>query len=143
MDRYTQVFVYSKSTINLSHALARAPVAGLEPVTEESLQISGLFNTGDCRLSGPFSSQGVGCEARTRDGRFPAHPQVILPFSQQGHEVWFLPIASPQQGDFRLSGPTSGQDAGSGARTRDRRVTAEGSQGGLANHCVTVARSTK
>ncbi|GFO09909.1 hypothetical protein PoB_003641400 [Plakobranchus ocellatus] len=32
--------------------------------------------------------------------------------------------ASPQQGDLRLSGPPSGQGAGSGARTRDRRVPA-------------------
>ncbi|GFN78078.1 hypothetical protein PoB_000458400 [Plakobranchus ocellatus] len=40
--------------------------------------------------------------------------------------VWFiLCIASPQQGDFRLSGPPSGQGAGGGARTRDRRVPAD------------------
>ncbi|GFO42694.1 hypothetical protein PoB_006919900 [Plakobranchus ocellatus] len=32
---------------------------------------------------------------------------------------------SPQQGDFRLSGPPSGQGAGGGARTRDRRVPAD------------------
>ncbi|GFO11197.1 Gc-rich sequence DNA-binding factor 1 [Plakobranchus ocellatus] len=32
---------------------------------------------------------------------------------------------SPQQGDLRLSGPPSGQGAGSGARTRDRRVPAD------------------
>ncbi|GFN87038.1 hypothetical protein PoB_001354400 [Plakobranchus ocellatus] len=31
----------------------------------------------------------------------------------------------PQQGDLRLSGPPSGQDAGGGARTRDRRVPAD------------------
>ncbi|GFO21869.1 hypothetical protein PoB_004837400 [Plakobranchus ocellatus] len=31
---------------------------------------------------------------------------------------------SPQQGDLRLSGPPSGQGAGSEARTRDRRVPA-------------------
>ncbi|GFN77495.1 hypothetical protein PoB_000400100 [Plakobranchus ocellatus] len=37
----------------------------------------------------------------------------------------FLYIASPQQGDLRLSGPPSGQDAGGGARTRDRRVPAD------------------
>ncbi|GFO46573.1 hypothetical protein PoB_007307800 [Plakobranchus ocellatus] len=37
----------------------------------------------------------------------------------------FLYIASPQQGDLRLSGPPSGQGAGSGARTRDRRVPAD------------------
>ncbi|GFO48048.1 hypothetical protein PoB_007455300 [Plakobranchus ocellatus] len=40
---------------------------------------------------------------------------------------WFgsLYIASPQQGDLRFQGPPSGQDAGSGARTRDRRVPAD------------------
>ncbi|GFO03311.1 hypothetical protein PoB_002981600 [Plakobranchus ocellatus] len=32
---------------------------------------------------------------------------------------------SPQQGDFRLSGPPSGQGAGDGARTRDRRIPAD------------------
>ncbi|GFO39599.1 hypothetical protein PoB_006610400 [Plakobranchus ocellatus] len=36
----------------------------------------------------------------------------------------FLYIACPQQGDLRLLGPPSGQGAGSGARTRDRRVPA-------------------
>ncbi|GFO09357.1 hypothetical protein PoB_003586200 [Plakobranchus ocellatus] len=38
---------------------------------------------------------------------------------------WVLYIASPQQGDLRLSGPPSGQGAGGGARTRDRRVPAD------------------
>ncbi|GFO14205.1 chemosensory receptor a [Plakobranchus ocellatus] len=33
--------------------------------------------------------------------------------------------ASPQQGDLRLSGPPSGQGAGGGARTRDRKVPAD------------------
>ncbi|GFO03161.1 hypothetical protein PoB_002966600 [Plakobranchus ocellatus] len=37
----------------------------------------------------------------------------------------FLYIASPQQGDLRLLSPPSGQSAGSGARTRDRRVPAD------------------
>ncbi|GFN76575.1 hypothetical protein PoB_000308100 [Plakobranchus ocellatus] len=37
----------------------------------------------------------------------------------------FLYIASPQQGDLRLSGPPSGQGAGGGARTRDRKVPAD------------------
>ncbi|GFO48542.1 hypothetical protein PoB_007504700 [Plakobranchus ocellatus] len=34
-------------------------------------------------------------------------------------------VASPQQGDLRLLGPPSGQGAGCGARTRNRRVTAD------------------
>ncbi|GFO28800.1 hypothetical protein PoB_005530500 [Plakobranchus ocellatus] len=33
--------------------------------------------------------------------------------------------ARPQQGDLRLSGPPSGQGAGGGARTHDRRVPAD------------------
>ncbi|GFN91033.1 hypothetical protein PoB_001753900 [Plakobranchus ocellatus] len=33
---------------------------------------------------------------------------------------WF----TPQQGDLRLSGPPSGQGAGGGAQTRDRKVPA-------------------
>ncbi|GFO26044.1 hypothetical protein PoB_005254900 [Plakobranchus ocellatus] len=37
----------------------------------------------------------------------------------------FLYIASPQQGDLRLSGPPSGQGAGGGTRTRDRMVPAD------------------
>ncbi|GFN85197.1 hypothetical protein PoB_001170300 [Plakobranchus ocellatus] len=40
---------------------------------------------------------------------------------------WFLVFvySSPQQGDLRLSGPPSGQGAGGGAQTRDRRVPAD------------------
>ncbi|GFO26384.1 hypothetical protein PoB_005288900 [Plakobranchus ocellatus] len=38
---------------------------------------------------------------------------------------YFFNIASPQQGDLRLSGPLSGQGAGGGARTRNRRVPAD------------------
>ncbi|GFO19675.1 hypothetical protein PoB_004618000 [Plakobranchus ocellatus] len=38
---------------------------------------------------------------------------------------WFLHRASPQRGDLRLSGPPSGQDAGGGARTRDRMIPAD------------------
>ncbi|GFO24643.1 hypothetical protein PoB_005114800 [Plakobranchus ocellatus] len=34
-------------------------------------------------------------------------------------------LAFPQQGDLRLSGPPSGQGAGGGARTRDRKVPAD------------------
>ncbi|GFN74368.1 hypothetical protein PoB_000087400 [Plakobranchus ocellatus] len=46
--------------------------------------------------------------------------------------VWFLYIASPQQGDLRLSDPPSGQGAGDGARTRDRWVSADLSADSLA-----------
>ncbi|GFN93057.1 hypothetical protein PoB_001956300 [Plakobranchus ocellatus] len=34
-------------------------------------------------------------------------------------------MLSPQQGDLRFSGPPSGQSAGGGAGTRDRRVSAD------------------
>ncbi|GFO03469.1 cathepsin-l [Plakobranchus ocellatus] len=34
-------------------------------------------------------------------------------------------MASPQQGDLKLSGPSPGQGAGGGARTRDRKVPAD------------------
>ncbi|GFO18135.1 hypothetical protein PoB_004464000 [Plakobranchus ocellatus] len=56
-------------------------------------------------------------------------------------------LASPKQGDLRLLGPPSGLDAGSGARSRNRRFSCR-SQGGLANYCATDApeeekRSTK
>ncbi|GFN83551.1 hypothetical protein PoB_001005700 [Plakobranchus ocellatus] len=47
------------------------------------------------------------------------------PISPDDTEDWFLYKASPQQGDLRLSGPPSGQDAGGGARTRDRKVPAD------------------
>ncbi|GFN82731.1 toll-like receptor g [Plakobranchus ocellatus] len=40
-------------------------------------------------------------------------------------EVWRLYIASPQQRDLRLSGPLSGQGAGSGAQTCGRDVPAD------------------
>ncbi|GFN89186.1 Atrial natriuretic peptide receptor 1 isoform x2 [Plakobranchus ocellatus] len=38
---------------------------------------------------------------------------------------WFMYIANPQQCDIRRSGPPSGQGAGGGDRTRDRRVPAD------------------
>ncbi|GFN83654.1 hypothetical protein PoB_001016000 [Plakobranchus ocellatus] len=40
---------------------------------------------------------------------------------------------------YRLSGPPSGQSAGSGARTHDRRVPADVQICGLASHCATDA----
>ncbi|GFO23376.1 hypothetical protein PoB_004988100 [Plakobranchus ocellatus] len=45
--------------------------------------------------------------------------------SQKDGELSDISQSSPQQGDLRLSGPPSGQGAGSGARTRDRRVPAD------------------
>ncbi|GFO35073.1 hypothetical protein PoB_006157800 [Plakobranchus ocellatus] len=45
-----------------------------------------------------------------------------------------LCLKSPQQGDLRLLDPPSGQGAGSGARTRDRRVTADLRAGRLTKH---------
>ncbi|GFN90065.1 hypothetical protein PoB_001657100 [Plakobranchus ocellatus] len=43
-----------------------------------------------------------------------------------GFQFSFMNVASPQQGDLRLSGPPSGQGAGGGgARTRDRKISAD------------------
>ncbi|GFN92455.1 hypothetical protein PoB_001896100 [Plakobranchus ocellatus] len=39
--------------------------------------------------------------------------------------IWTASRSHPQQGDLRLSGPASDQGAGSGARTRDRRLPAD------------------
>ncbi|GFO04717.1 hypothetical protein PoB_003122200 [Plakobranchus ocellatus] len=39
--------------------------------------------------------------------------------------VWFFVYSQSTKGDLRLSGPPSGQGAGSGARTRDRMVPAD------------------
>ncbi|GFO40777.1 hypothetical protein PoB_006728200 [Plakobranchus ocellatus] len=54
--------------------------------------------------------------------------------------------SSPQQGDLRVSGRSSSQGAGGGARTRDKRVPADPRQkgpcrchGGLASHRATDA----
>ncbi|GFO35076.1 hypothetical protein PoB_006158100 [Plakobranchus ocellatus] len=64
-----------------------------------------------------------------------SHGPIKCQFTQkfEVNLVWFLYIASPQQGDLRLSGPPSGQGAGGGARTRDRRVSADLRADSLAN----------
>ncbi|GFO13882.1 hypothetical protein PoB_004038700 [Plakobranchus ocellatus] len=49
----------------------------------------------------------------------------ILDFGRRGVLVWFLYKASPEQGDLQLSRPPSGQGAGGGIRTHDRRVRVE------------------
>ncbi|GFO50650.1 hypothetical protein PoB_007715500 [Plakobranchus ocellatus] len=49
-------------------------------------------------------------------------------WGRSGHDSYHFKILEdpgPQQGDLRLSGPPSGQGAGGGARTRDRRVPAD------------------
>ncbi|GFN77683.1 hypothetical protein PoB_000418900 [Plakobranchus ocellatus] len=48
----------------------------------------------------------------------------MITFSRYGF-LGVLYIASPQQGDLRLSGSPSGQGAGGGARTRGRIVHAD------------------
>ncbi|GFO22441.1 hypothetical protein PoB_004894600 [Plakobranchus ocellatus] len=48
-------------------------------------------------------------------------------------------LSSPQQGDLRLSSPPSGQGAGGGARTRDRRVPADLRADSDSSHCATDA----
>ncbi|GFN79366.1 glycine receptor subunit alpha-3 [Plakobranchus ocellatus] len=49
---------------------------------------------------------------------------INYPFDKQTCHLIIM-SSSPQQGDLRLSGPPSGQGAGRGARTRDRRVPAD------------------
>ncbi|GFN78492.1 hypothetical protein PoB_000499800 [Plakobranchus ocellatus] len=68
---------------------------------------------------------------------------VTAPTSSQPKKPWLLVVrrtdvalSSPQQSDLRLLSPSSGQDAGTGARTRYRRAPRR-SQGGLAHHCAT------
>ncbi|GFN95341.1 chemosensory receptor a [Plakobranchus ocellatus] len=97
---------------------------------------------GDLRLLGPPSGQGAGNGARTRDRRVPADLMAdsltfLLPTPPYYHirrarlceanQFIYIDIKGngPQQGDLRLSGPPSGQGAGSGARTRDRMVPAD------------------
>ncbi|GFO04009.1 hypothetical protein PoB_003051400 [Plakobranchus ocellatus] len=55
--------------------------------------------------------------------------------------VGFLYIASPQQGDLRLSGSMSGQGASGRTRTRDRRVPADLRADSLANEPPTAPLS--
>ncbi|GFO11057.1 hypothetical protein PoB_003756200 [Plakobranchus ocellatus] len=50
-----------------------------------------------------------------------------------------LEASSPQQGDFRLLGPPSGQGTGSGTRTRNRRAPADLRAGSLATVPPTLA----
>ncbi|GFO18313.1 hypothetical protein PoB_004481800 [Plakobranchus ocellatus] len=113
---------------------------------------------GDLRLSGPLSGQGAGGGPRTRVRRVPADLRADLLAAESptplkgvgGRFEWELPTAgpsrfpvwfgllwtaSPQHGDFRLSGPPSGQGAGGGARTRDRKIPADN----RANSLATVA----
>ncbi|GFO49732.1 hypothetical protein PoB_007623700 [Plakobranchus ocellatus] len=49
----------------------------------------------------------------------------ILQLQVNSLSAGFLYIASPHQGDLRLSGRPSGQGASGGARTRDRRIPAD------------------
>ncbi|GFN84609.1 hypothetical protein PoB_001111500 [Plakobranchus ocellatus] len=58
----------------------------------------------DLGLSGPRQA-GLNSLTHDRNGRFANNKE-----------------ASPQQGDLRLSGPPTGQGAGGGAQTYDRRV---------------------
>ncbi|GFO32349.1 hypothetical protein PoB_005885400 [Plakobranchus ocellatus] len=61
-----------------------------------------------------------------RQPHYHAAPTPSLPLAcMEKVKVWFSYIASPQQGDLRLSGPPSGQDAGGKTVARDRRVPAD------------------
>ncbi|GFO04983.1 hypothetical protein PoB_003148800 [Plakobranchus ocellatus] len=52
-------------------------------------------------------------------------PSSLQPTTRCSKYLWPSWYVSPQQGDLRLSGPPSGQDARGGARTRDRRIPAD------------------
>ncbi|GFO18035.1 hypothetical protein PoB_004454000 [Plakobranchus ocellatus] len=57
--------------------------------------------------------------------RFKSIIRIFANFSSKTMYAGFLQIPRPHQGTLRLSGPPSGQGAGGGARTRDRRIPAE------------------
>ncbi|GFO21583.1 hypothetical protein PoB_004808800 [Plakobranchus ocellatus] len=87
---------------------ATAPVVGFEFATEGSLQISGRSRyplRHQCPKS-PYSGLAI-CSNQPTNVKF---------------GIRFLCIASPQQGDLRLSGPPTGQGAGGGARTHIRMI---------------------
>ncbi|GFO30041.1 dihydroflavonol 4-reductase [Plakobranchus ocellatus] len=67
-------------------------------------------------------------------GQYCIRKECIEAFRVLGikYEWNFLFEKRPQQGDLRLSGPPSGQGAGGGARTRDRRVSADNKADSLA-----------
>ncbi|GFO00004.1 hypothetical protein PoB_002650900 [Plakobranchus ocellatus] len=49
----------------------------------------------------------------------------LMSMDLESFQALQIEIFAPQQGGLRLSGPPSGQGAGGGARTRDRRVSAD------------------
>ncbi|GFO49434.1 hypothetical protein PoB_007593900 [Plakobranchus ocellatus] len=55
----------------------------------------------------------------------------------------FFSVATPQQGDLRLSGFPSGQGVDGGARTRDRKVAADIRADSLATVLPTPAKGNK
>ncbi|GFO23065.1 hypothetical protein PoB_004957000 [Plakobranchus ocellatus] len=72
---------------------------------------------GDCEFKSPPEEKDINDSDCQIDLRTPEPPPDVS--GQRTLQT------SPQQGDPRLSGPPSGQGAGSGARTRDRRVPAD------------------
>ncbi|GFO27560.1 hypothetical protein PoB_005406500 [Plakobranchus ocellatus] len=78
--------------------------------------------------NGKRSGHGAGGVARTRDKRIPRDGFVIHRSTVSKSKCFGYLVASdasPQQGDLRLPGPPLGHGAGSGARTRHRRVPAD------------------
>ncbi|GFO19825.1 hypothetical protein PoB_004633000 [Plakobranchus ocellatus] len=68
------------------------------------------------------ASGAVVSDPALRFARCEFKPIIRIPLAWQGLKSL---KSTPQQGDLGLSGPPSGQGAGSGARTRDRRVPAD------------------
>ncbi|GFO45575.1 hypothetical protein PoB_007208000 [Plakobranchus ocellatus] len=78
-------------------------------------------NGGSIDNNGDYSDDG---RTDPNTGRLKRNPANLISFSFILDRVE-ADNASPPKGDLRLSGPPSGQGAGGGARTRDRRVPAE------------------
>ncbi|GFO13838.1 disintegrin and metalloproteinase domain-containing protein [Plakobranchus ocellatus] len=50
---------------------------------------------------------------------------IIMQFGANPSRLFQEMVQRPHQGDLRLSSPPSGQGAGGGAQTRDRRIPAD------------------
>ncbi|GFN74699.1 hypothetical protein PoB_000120500 [Plakobranchus ocellatus] len=84
---------------------------------------------GDLRRPDPPSDQGAIGGVRTLDKKsLQISRRVRYPVLRSEPCLFYASdytYLRPHQGDLRLLGPTSGQGAGGGARTRDRRVPAD------------------
>ncbi|GFO21009.1 hypothetical protein PoB_004751400 [Plakobranchus ocellatus] len=96
------------------------PVVGITNCLPYSLRTSGRGAGGGAQAGDRRVPADIG-RIRSLSSPVPPTPQALIKHKQ----VFALAVTSPQQGDLRLSGPSPGQGAGGGARTRDRRVPAD------------------